>query len=188
VKEASHWFHASLWGEIRKSGLPVHWPVLLGGWGVPGELDAPPIFRKAAAVALTDASHDFFNLGHALTSTLPDKVQQRVDAIVKETLDRFPPGEDQEDNIPLIEVRDELLASVGGILRKRLAPSSKQGKYMKLPQRVRRVISSVKITAAKWQSVQPASNRAIQAMLAKRGGKLVSLRPLDPLRRVIDSS
>jgi hypothetical protein len=47
--------HSQVVGRMRKTGVPLHWPIDLGGWGFPGKQEAPPHWRKAAATILVGA-------------------------------------------------------------------------------------------------------------------------------------
>lgn len=84
-----------LWHQLVDSGLPLFWPQELGGWGLPGTPDAPPLFRKAAAVALTQTAPQALDQFRRLTSTfrtsLLDDDQRDFVAKVTATVARAPP-------------------------------------------------------------------------------------------------
>jgi hypothetical protein len=48
--------HSSVVRRMRKTNVPIHWPIDLGGWGFPGKQEAPAKWRKAAASILIGAT------------------------------------------------------------------------------------------------------------------------------------
>jgi len=48
--------HRNVVRRMEKTKVPLHWPIDLGGWGLPGKQEAPALWRKAAASILLGAA------------------------------------------------------------------------------------------------------------------------------------
>jgi hypothetical protein len=71
--------HRNVIMRMERSGIPLHFPMMLGGWGLPGKPSAPPKFRKLAAIVLNGQSSIASKL-HAvfLTSKAPKGLRQKI--------------------------------------------------------------------------------------------------------------
>jgi hypothetical protein len=125
VLDISRDMHPETYRQWNQSGLPLHWPQSLGGWGLPGPQQAPIEFRKAAAAILNGRQDLQQKLQSAfLTATAPKKLAKVLRlqlALVAELPERLPqtplatgegvwgarPGDNSKFSIQTLETRED---------------------------------------------------------------------------------
>jgi hypothetical protein len=159
--EVARYLHPDAFRILKQSGMPLHWPKELGGWGLPGKPDAPIKFRKAAAIILTnaedarDATLQQIVAVHA-TSSLPEiasktalegrlllaEISQssRRDFTSRRDLSRLP------------DAQAELTAAVAAHFAWLDDDTTRKSSVGKISKRVKRIVEEVTKT---WASVKP---------------------------------
>jgi hypothetical protein len=146
-----------------QTGMPLHWPQALGGWGLPGLPQAPNIYKKAAAVALAGdwpfvkQMRQVFILQGAPESSR-NKLQLALERLDSE--DEF----DMENPPTQKQAEAELTQRVTTFLHLLQDKSAVNHRPSigAIASRVRRLVLS---EAKKWQSVKPVGEtRALQIL------------------------
>jgi hypothetical protein len=138
----------------NQSGLPLHWPRFLGGWGLPGRQEAPPLFRKAAAVLITQNDPELllsirrvFSLGR-LTGIARTVVQN-----INTRIDNAPTTDDP--TMPMRgEVEEEATARVTTYFSL-LQDKARKGPALKLSSIISQIKHLVRKSAEQWGTARP---------------------------------
>ena len=179
-----------LWRSMEQSGLPLHWPQKLGGWGIPGPQDAPPLFRKAAAVLLLSgerAKRDIRKLTAAFSLGLLNPMQRSA---VQTALTRLHRAE-----LPQLPESHELMLEAwkrhGGPTSSPIEcfPSSKA------PLPIREAEAMVTATTLAWLALDPLTwgskindpglrpqkiGKFVKSSVSEIAGRWKSVKPLRP--------
>jgi hypothetical protein len=152
---AARSLHPDAFRMWHQSGLPLHWPHYLGGWGLPGKPDAPSSFRKAAAVLITQNRPELLQSFARIFSGA--SLRGAASSVVKSISQ---------------EIDASRLANVGELSRTRreierdataritsyfalLEDKTRKGPPLKFSSIVSQIKSKVKKLCGQWGSVQP---------------------------------
>jgi hypothetical protein len=149
--------HKTTIGRMRSSGVPLFWPNSLGGWGLPGEQNAPAEYRKAAAVILNGQDHIQSKFQRIFTlARVPQhlrKVLSRQIPIVEHLPERLTPQavpEKRTEVLSQVVRRTMTFHSFDPFHDKRA--STEVSRIDQIAKLVRRL---VKTTANEWPSAKP---------------------------------
>lgn len=167
--------HAKVWKAMENSGVPLHYPRSLGGWGIPGKPEAPRRFRKAAAVILLgqrqlqDKLQAVFLCSKA-PPYLRKKIKKGLDTI-QSWPERFNPSavvRDLEEATKDYTAR--LLAFHGRDPKKSKLQNIRYANIGTIAKRINNIIDTAVL---KWKSVNPmVAGKAIELDLTYRTRKV----------------
>jgi hypothetical protein len=168
--EVARYLHPDAFRILNRSGMPLHWPKELGGWGLPGKPDAPIKFRKAAAIILTnaedarDATLQQIVAVHA-TSNLPEIASKTalegrlLLAAVSQSSKRDITSRDLSR---LPDAQAELTAAVAAHFAWLDDETTRKSSVGRISKRILRIVEEVTKT---WASVKPINPGKAVAML-----------------------
>jgi len=160
--EVARNLHPSAFRMLERSGLPLHWPKELGGWGLPGKPSAPIEFRKAAAVILTNAADardtviQSIITAHAV-SGLPEiatKIAREGRQLLADTSvsSRREIKTSRRDLLRLPEAQAELTAAIAAHFTWLDERTQRKSSIGRISKRIKGILEEV---ARSWASVKP---------------------------------
>jgi len=177
--------HAKLVNSMERSGVPLHFPQSLGGWGFPGKQGAPVAFRKAAAVSATGNTElvkRFSNI--FLTSSAPNRLRKQLKAGLKSISDcpeRFDSTEKVQTK-PVLDLQSEFVSRT--LAYHAMDPTKSKlatKRYASVGSTAKRVRDTVYKLGKMWKSVKPIKASNALSIAARYDTRKVDGRYLDQL-------
>jgi hypothetical protein len=154
--------HRKVITSMEKTGLPLHWPKCLGGWGLPGRQGASTKFRKVAASILygKDPTGTMRTLSRAhLHGGLPDLVRRPFDRAMdlienhQQDIETYVRGDGLSE---YKDVEEEVLLRVVSFLSRHPDyDKSATAPVSTMSSTVARVSRLVKTLGDRWRSAAP---------------------------------
>jgi hypothetical protein len=176
--------HHKIFAMWSNSGLPLHWPTELGGWGLPGKQTAPPLFRKAAAAILTGQDKLGQEIARMrLLTSAPDATRSILKDIFDE-VSTYPERLTPEDEPTRLSVlQQEITAKV--IAYRSWDPSfdktTTNSTRWSMKKLCHEITAKVNQAAVAWRGVHPVNPKNLQKLIRRRVDKMVTSTPVDSL-------
>ena len=182
--------HRKVVTSMEKTGLPLHWPKCLGGWGMPGRQVASTRFRKVAASILygKDPTETMRTLSRAhLHGGLPELVRRPFERAMDQIENHQEDGKNYVRGDGLSEFKDVeeevLLRVVTFLSRHPDYDKSAAAPVSTMSSTVARVSRLVKVLGDRWRSAAPmqVSNVRLRVLDFQYGTELVRDDQLDSI-------
>jgi hypothetical protein len=168
----AEYLHPDTYRIWRQSGIPLHWPRFLGGWGLPGKPSAPDTWLKAAALMVSHKDPSLLrSLSRAYTlarltgpaSDIMPKVQVAIDDNADRVFHHVFDEEIAARSQTKKEVEQEATTRVTSFFSL-LTNKAARSPPIRLSTLTSRIKTLIKDYSTRWESVNPMDPvKAIQA-------------------------